>query len=754
MNISDEMYRRIVEAVPEGVWVCDPQGRTIFSNTRMAEILGADFESMSQISCFDCLFPEDFEDAQNRFSHALGGGDSPVFDFRLRRADGSEVWVAISCMIFPDDTGAPAGLLGLFTDITERRLAEGTLRESEDRFRKMADTAPVMIWVTGPDKRVTFVNKTWLNFTGRTMEQELGLGWADGIHPDDLPRCYEVFNSAFDTRRDYQLEKRLRRADGMYRSVFCSGIPRFAPGGAFAGYIGSTIDITDLQSEERFRQLAENIDQVFWMLDIASNDVLYVSPAFEKVWGCGSAELYRDRSWLLETVHVEDRDRFVSFLDKVKTQTTDVSYRIVRPDGSVRSIHDRGILVCDSNGNPFRVAGIAEDVTAHLELEEQLRQAQKMEAIGRLAGGVAHDFNNLLTIIGGHSQMLLDATPAGDAARKRLEEILGAANRASVLTSQLLAFSRRQVFNPIVVNVNHLLGNMGALLRRIIGEHISIETALDPDLSCIKADPHQLEHVVINLAANARDAMPNTGRFSIETAMVDAPDKPSEECPCGPGRCVRLRISDTGCGMDDRTRERAFEPFFTTKGLGKGTGLGLSTVYGAVRQNQGTIQVSSEPGQGAIFDLYFPAVPESEVLIEAPAPRRRQAAATATVLVAEDEAALRGLVRQTLEQLGYTIIEATDGYEALRIIEEGSSEIHLLLTDVIMPLMNGYELALRLKTIRPTTKVLYMSGYTDEVLAFHGVAQPAVDFVQKPFTPSELARRVETVLSADRLNGQ
>jgi two-component system cell cycle sensor histidine kinase/response regulator CckA len=301
-----------------------------------------------------------------------------------------------------------------------------------------------------------------------------------------------------------------------------------------------------------------------------------------------------------------------------------------------------------------------------------------------------------------------------------------------------------------LVNVNNLLASMGSLLRRIIGEHITIETALDPELSCIKVDPHQLEQVVMNLAANARDAMPNAGQFRIETSMALVADKQSGDDGRGTAKCVRLRISDTGCGMDDRTRERAFEPFFTTKGVGKGTGLGLSTVYGFVHQNQGTIHVLSKPGQGTVFDLCFPALPESEAEPESPVNRLSKTEGAETVLVAEDEPAVRQLVRQTLEQCGYTVLEAKDGYEALRVIEQRTSEIHLLLTDVIMPLMNGSELAKRLESIHPGMKILYMSGYTDEVLAFHGIAQPEIDFIQKPFTPSELVGKVELALSVDR----
>jgi PAS domain S-box-containing protein len=621
------------------------------------------------------------------------------------------------------------------------------LRESEERFRTMADNAPVMIWVSDADKQFTFVNKTWLDFTGRRFEQELGKGWAACIHPDDRRRCSETFDCAFAAGRGFQLECRLRRADGEYRSTLCSGVPRFAPGGAFEGYIGTSLDVTDLQSEERFRQLAENIDEVFWMLDLDTNQVLYVSSAFEKVWGRKAEALYESRDWLLETVHAEDRERRMRFLTKMRAEPADDCHRIIRPDGSVRWIHDRAFLVYGPDGKPYRVAGIAEDITAQRDLEEQLRQAHKMEAVGRLAGGVAHDFNNLLTVICGYSQMMLDDGSVTQPIRHRQEQILNAANRASVLTRQLLAFSRRQAFQPTLIHLNHLLTNMTALLGPMVGEHITIETEFNAELSCIRADAHQIEQVVMNLAANARDAMPNGGRFRLETAMATAAESQRDDAG-GTGKYVRLRISDTGCGMDERTRERAFEPFFTTKGLGKGTGLGLSMVYGIMGQNQGSIHIWSEPGRGTAFDLYFPAVEGIEAGSEATADKPRKAAAAETILVVEDEPAVRGLTKETLQQLGYTILEASDGYDALQVIERHAGEIHLVLTDVIMPLMNGRELAARLEVLRPGTKVIYMSGYTDDVLAFHGLSQPAVDFIQKPFTRSGLAEKVETALGA------
>ena len=745
VNISEEMYRRVVEAVPEGIWVVDSQGSTIFSNRRMAEILGIDFDSMPEQSCFGCVFPEELADAQRHFARSMAGDHRP-FDFRLRRADGSPIWVSISCMPVQDDSGATVGLLGLFADATERKQAEAALRESEERFRKMADTAPVMIWVTGPDKLFTFVNKTWLEFTGRSIEDELGNGWAAGVHPDDRQRCYDTFSSAFDARRRFQLECRLRRSDGEYRFILCSGVPRFAAEGNFVGYIGSDIDITDLQSEERFRQLAENIDQVFWMLDLATQQVLYVSPAFEKVWGCSPAGLYRDRGWLAETVHPEDRDRFSAALGRVKSEALEAFYRIVRPDGSVRWIHDRSFPIYGSEGAPYRIVGIAEDITAHRELEEQLRQAHKMEAVGRLAGGIAHDFNNLLTVINGYSDLLLRKSTASDPIHAGLLEIRGAGQRAQELTSQMLAFSRSQVRDREVLRLADVIEEVKTMLRPMIGEDIELVTALEPDSGQISADRTEITQILLNLAANARDAMPDGGTltFGIHNMAVD--DSNARNHPgLRPGPYVLLTVTDTGVGMSAETRQHLFEPFFTTKEVGKGTGLGLATVYGIVSQCGGSIHVKSTPREGTAFQIYLPraggAAIERRQVSEPPMPQFR---GTETVLVVEDQPHVRKLTCAMLREFGYQTLEAPNGEEALRVVATHHGPLHLVLTDVIMPGLHGPELASRLKGIRKTP-ILFMSGYSGVLQAGRN---PEIAYIQKPFTPDALARKVREVLGA------
>jgi PAS domain S-box-containing protein len=742
---GDRRLRVAKDAAKLGIYEYDVATGAILWDARVRELWGVGPDVPVTIDTFfSGLHPEDRTKTQALLERATDpAGDGEYYaEYRvISRADGSERWVAAAGKVFFENDRA-VRMIGIGQDISERKRAEAEVRESEERFRNMADTAPVMIWVAAPDKACTFVNRTWLNFTGRTMEQELGFGWAACVHPDDRQRNYEVFSTAFEARRSFQSECRWRRADGEYRLVLCTGIPRFEPGGNFAGYIGSKIDITDLQSEMRFRQLAENIDQVFWMIDIATDRVLYVSPAFEKIWGVAFPAVYQNPAWLLETVHPEDRERCAAFLSKLRSDPAEETYRIVRPDGAVRWIYDRAFLVHDPEGKLYRVAGIAEDITAHRALEEGFRQSQKMEAVGRLAGGIAHDFNNLLTVVGGYLHMVLDATPPSDPRRDKLEQILAASNRAGALTSQLLAFGRKQMVQPRLVNVNNLLTSMQGLLRPVMGEHIRLETDLAAALPCVKADPNQLEQVLMNLAANARDAMPEGGEFRIRTALAGG----QADARRGPDRgpSVRMQISDTGCGMGEDILQHIFEPFFTTKGVGKGTGLGLSTVYGIIQQNRGTIQVASTPGRGTTFDILLPAATDSEEARPAAVPFE-SLRGTETILVAEDESGVRQLVCETLQQLGYTVLQAADGHEALRILEQ-NGPVELLLTDVIMPVMGGPELAKRVRALMPGTRVIYMSGYTDDTLAFYGLPQPGTSYIQKPFAPKALAEKVRQVL--------
>jgi signal transduction histidine kinase len=382
------------------------------------------------------------------------------------------------------------------------------------------------------------------------------------------------------------------------------------------------------------------------------------------------------------------------------------------------------------------------------QLAEQLRQAQKMEDIGRLAGGIAHDFNNLLTVINGYSILALRALPADDPLSETLEHIAEAGTRASALTSRLLAFSRRQVFQLQQVDLNTVVTDIGHMLTRVIGEDVRLEVRLHPALWPIQADPAQLEHVIVNLAVNARDAMPHGGTLTIATANVagDLPEDLVRDRATGGGH-VLLTISDTGVGMGDEVKAHLFEPFFTTKEVGKGTGLGLAVVYGVVKQSGGHIQVESEPGHGAIFRFYFPRSVDAPPQ-PAPAQREVHPAKAETILLVEDEAMVRGLVRDVLLTQGYTVLEAENGEAALRLSQTFPDTIHLLLTDVVMPGLTARAVAEQLLTQRPQLQVLYMSGYTDDAILQHGVLHASMHFIQKPFTPEVLVRKIRGVLDS------
>jgi signal transduction histidine kinase len=443
-------------------------------------------------------------------------------------------------------------------------------------------------------------------------------------------------------------------------------------------------------------------------------------------------------------VDPDERARLIDEVARRGSLTAESVWR--RKDGKAVTVRQTGRVVRDATGRVESFNVILEDITEHRLLENQLRQAQKMEAIGRLAGGVAHDFNNLLTAIFGYADLLREELPEGSSARQDTEEIRKAAERAAGLTRQLLAFSRQQVLEPVVVNLNDLVEEFDKMLRRLIGEDVALRTAPAPDLGNVRADPGQLQQVLMNLVVNARDAMPTGGELLIETANADLTDAYAElHQPVIPGSYVMLAVSDTGIGMNADTRARIFEPFFTTKEKGRGTGLGLSTVYGIVKQSGGYIWVYSEPGRGTTFKVYLPRVDAPARTAEQPR-GTRTLAGTETILLAEDDDMLRPLTKGLLRKLGYVVLQAANAEEALEAAARHDGPIHLLVADVVMPGASGRELARRLADSRPHTKVLYVSGYTDDAIVRHGMLEPGLAFLQKPFTPDTLARKVREVL--------
>ena len=421
-------------------------------------------------------------------------------------------------------------------------------------------------------------------------------------------------------------------------------------------------------------------------------------------------------------------------------------FRIVRPDGSVRWIRDRGFPVRDNEGKVIRIAGVAEDVTEFSQLESQLLHSQKMEAFGLLAGGVAHDFNNILSVISGYSEMWLAKLPPTEPVCKPLKAIRDAGERAAGLTRQLLAFSRQTILTPQVLDLNTLVRETEKMLRRLIGEDITVVLDLDPRLSRIKIDPGQMGQVLMNLAVNSRDAMPRGGLLTIATRTVALDGEfARSHLDAKTGAHVVLTVTDTGCGMTPEVQKRIFEPFFTTKGIARGTGLGLAVVHGIVKQSGGMIEVRSEVNVGTTFTLYFPA--SAEVISPIQSSLRLPAISSGeTILLVEDEESLRTLASNILQSQGYNVLVARDGANALEIVAGFSGKIDLLATDVVMPGMSGRELAETLAKQRPGIKVLYLSGYTDDAVVRHGVTQNEVAFLQKPYKPVSLLKSVREVL--------
>jgi two-component system cell cycle sensor histidine kinase/response regulator CckA len=507
------------------------------------------------------------------------------------------------------------------------------------------------------------------------------------------------------------------------------------------------------RSDELSRLIAENTHDLICILDLEGNFV-YVSPSYGKILGYDPQELISKNAFSL--IHAEDRDRVEQTfrLALITKEDLNAEFRYEHCQGNWLFLEAIGSWVFDGKENPWRAVIVSRDITerkrsddALREAQEQLRLSQKLEAMGQLAGGVAHDFNNMLTVISGYSEILLRQCQADNSMTVKIEEIRKAAKRSASLTRQLLAFSRKQVLQAEVIDLNSLIENMGKMLCRLIGENIEIVTVLNPDIRKIKADPGQIEQVVMNLVVNARDAMPNGGKIVIETTGVDL-DVADERAHVGvkAGQYLRLAISDTGCGIDAETQKHIFEPFFTTKELGKGTGLGLSTVYGIVKQSEGNIWVSSEVGKGTTFNIYLPLIKAGAQLPAGNHGEARPQKGWETLLVVEDESMVRDLARSLLQEAGYKVLDACGGDDALRIEEHYDGTIHLMITDVVMPQMSGQQLAEHMAQRRPETKVLYVSGYASDTIFRDAILEEGISFLEKPFTTSSLVLKVRAVL--------
>jgi len=507
--------------------------------------------------------------------------------------------------------------------------------------------------------------------------------------------------------------------------------------------------------EERFRQVYDEAPVGYHEVD-KEGRVIRVNRRELEMLGYTEQELLGHPVWKFVVEEEMTRQVIMAKIagDVSFHETFERTYR--RKDGTTLPVLIEDRVISDEKGRITGIRSMIEDITerrraeeALRKSEEQLRQWQRVEAIGRLAGGVAHDFNNLLMTIKGCSELLLGELDSGDSRREEVEEIRKAAERATALTRQLLAFGRRQVLQPQVLDLNEVVANMDRMLQRLIGEDIQLLTVLDPELWPVKVDPGQIEQVIMNLAVNARDAMRGGGKLTIETAnLILDENYARRHVSVKPGPCVMLAVTDNGCGMDKETQSHLFEPFFTTKAKGEGTGLGLSTVYGIVKQSGGNIWAYSESGLGTTFKIYLPRVEETVKRYKPKLAPTVAPGGSETILLVEDEEAVRAIVSKILQNKGYTVLEAHHGHEALRICKDHQGPIHLMVTDVIMPHMSGSELAERLTSLRPELRVLFMSGYPDNAIVHHGVLGAGTSFLQKPFTLSALEGKVRDLLDA------
>jgi two-component system cell cycle sensor histidine kinase/response regulator CckA len=797
---SEARKRAILESALDCIVTMDHSGQVLDWNPAAERTFGYRLDQAIGREMAELIIPTRFR-ARHRegLARYLATGHGPVLGKRLElsavRADGSEFPIELA--ITRIESEGPPMFTGYIRDITERKSAENRLAAQHAVTRSLAESDTLkegalkslqaiceslgwvygVLWTVDRESNCLRCKEVWhapdqgekfgetsrelsfapgIGLPGRVWSESEPLWIPDVVEDTNFPRAriaaQEDLHAAcgFPIRLGAEVlgvveffSRSIRQPDSALLAMMET------IGSQFGQFIERKHAEQELSnSEERYRDLVENAHDIIYSHDLEGN-YTSMNKAGATITGYTVEEALKLN--LSETVAPEFLANAREMLRRKLAGERVTAYEIelMAKDGHRVTLEANTKLVFH-NGVPSGVQGIARDITERKHLEEQLRQSQKMDAIGQLAGGVAHDFNNLLTAINGYSGLALQRIDDDHPLRGYLEEIKKAGDRAANLTRQLLAFGRKQILQPLPINLNDIVTDMNKMLRRLIGEDVQLTAKLDPALKKIKADPGQLEQVLVNLVVNARDAMPQGGNLTIETATVELGEEyAGSHLGVVPGVYVMLAVSDTGTGMDEAIQARIFDPFFTTKEKGKGTGLGLSTVYGIVKQSGGNLWVYSEPGHGTTFKVYLPqlaiAPQETEVKVAEPA----LPVGSETILLVEDEDVVRGLAQKILEQSGYKVLAASRGEEAIRLGAECAEAIDLLLTDVVMPETSGKEVADRLRELLPGLRVVFMSGYTDEAIVHHGVLDSNVEFIQKPFTPNALVRKVREVLDSE-----
>jgi PAS domain S-box-containing protein len=728
-------------------------------NDPYAEILGAKHPKALG-SRFEDIWAEIWTDISPLVDAALAGEATFHQNLPLvmnRKGFDEKTWFTFSYSPVHDEAGKVAGMFCAVAETTGQVLAEAALTESETRFRGMADNTPVMLWVTDQTGHCSYLNARWYEYTGQAPGAGEGYGWLNAVHPDDRAIAEEAYVTANAAQRDYQVEIRIRRADGVYRWTIDAAAARFSASGEYLGYVGSVIDIDERREmETALRQARDRLEErvAAALAERREADALhraYFENSPEALFVMG---VEQDGGFVVEETNPAHEAAVGMKLEDVRGRRLDdilppemlaqvqTVYRHVLETGAIHQYREEYNLtgepqhwdtslvpMRDPDGRIIRLIGSSRNVTRQVLAEEALRQSQKMDAMGQLTGGVAHDFNNLLTPIVGALDMLQRRGLGGERERRLIEGAAQSAERAKVLVQRLLAFARRQPLQPVAVDVGGVVKSMADLIASTTGPQIKVVVETPDDLPPARADTNQLEMALLNLAVNSRDAMPNGGTLRISASAEAVQPGTSEQLKSG--RYVRISVADTGAGMDEATLARAVEPFFSTKGVGQGTGLGLSMAHGLASQLGGALLIASNPGLGTNVELWLP---ETDAAPEAPArPSEATIAGQAgTALLVDDEEFVRLSTADMLSDLGYRVIEAGSAEEALRLV--GDQAVELVVTDHLMPGMTGTELARALRETRPQLPILLVSGFAE----VEGVA-PDLPRLTKPFRKDELA---------------
>jgi two-component system cell cycle sensor histidine kinase/response regulator CckA len=748
---SEERYRILFENLNRAAFLVDiSTGRIVETNRQGEVLLGRSRDQIVAMHYTELHPPARAAECAARFRERTGEERFGPAEFEVIRSDGTIVPVLLSdtCV----ELNGRRFALGLFQDLTEQKRAEQQLRAVVARNEALLAAVPDIIMETDADRIYTWANRAGLEFFGEDC-----IGREAGEYFEGDQATHEVAEPLFDgsSRDVLHVESWQRRRDGERRLLawWCRALQDDE--GNVVGALSTARDITEARraeealaaSETRHRTLLDALPQKVFYKDV-NGLYVYANRAYAEDLGTAPEDIVGASDHDLHPAELADKYRADDQAVMQSGQTRELEEGYVEA-GRERIVHTAKTPVMDGNGAPIGVLGIFWDVTEQRRLEQQALQTSRLEAVGTLAGGIAHDFNNILTGIIGYADLLLADSALGLAGAAELKTIRDLGERAAGLTRQLLAFSRQQPFQPVHLAPNELIENLAKMLGRIIGEDVRLEIRLSPDVGTVRADRAQIEQVLVNLAANARDAMPGGGTLTVETANVTLEDALTDgECEMRAGAYVLIAISDTGRGMDEGTRARAFEPFFTTKEVGKGTGLGLASAYGIVKQHGGHIRVYSEPDHGTTVKVYLPCgcgeprSTETEAVAE-PDPRGCE-----TILVVEDERTVLRTVNEALARRGFTVLPASSGAEAEALFDRHADEIDLLLLDVVMPGLMGPVLCEQLQARRPSVKVLYMSGYTEHAAAGKGVLDTGAPLLQKPFTPASLAQKVREVLDS------